>query len=100
MNQVSILTASIKLRETIGNSYWMELNKAAILKPIPTEWTSANKVQLQFGFALKVLGVNWSTTDDLVIAFMYLESLGLVESWTKSDNTKSIVVRRVIEQPV
>lgn len=87
--------ASIRLRPTIGNSQWMQRNQAIILKSIPSEWTPANNVQLRLGFALKTLGVNWVATNDLAIAFMYLERLGLVESWSKEDSAESLVVRRV-----
>jgi hypothetical protein len=95
MDRASIVTASIRLRPTIGNSKWMQANQAAILKSIPNEWTPPNNVQLRLGFTLKTLGVSWVTTDDLVIAFMYLERLGLVESWSREDNAESLVVRRV-----
>lgn len=87
--------ASIRLRPTIGNSKWMQANQAIILKSIPSEWTPPNDVQLRLGFTLKTLGVDWVATNDLVIAFMYLERLGLVESWSREDNAESLVVRRV-----
>lgn len=87
--------ASIRLRPTIGNSQWMQRNQAIILKSIPSEWTPVNNVQLRLGFTLKTLGVNWVATNDLAIAFMYLERLGLVESWSKEDSAESLVVRRV-----
>jgi hypothetical protein len=95
MKRADILMASIRLRPTIGNSKWMQANQAIILKSIPSEWTPPNGVQLRLGFTLKTLGVNWVTTNDLVIAFMYLERLGLAESWSREDNAESLVVRRV-----
>jgi hypothetical protein len=72
----------------------MQLNKEKVAAVFPTVWSSANKIQLPLGFAFKMLGVEWRETSDLVIAFMWLEKLGLVESQSSSDDPSSLVVRR------
>ena len=52
--------------------------------------------RLPLGFAFKVLGVEWKETSDLVIAFMWLEKLGLVESKSLPNDPESLVIRRRI----
>lgn len=88
--------ASLRLRPTIGDSQWMRLNKEKVAAVFPVEWSSANKIQLSLGFTFRVLGVNWRETSDLVVAFMWLEKLGIVESKSLSDTPDSLVVRRKI----
>lgn len=94
INKYDIIKASISLRATIGDSQWMQANQASILEPIPSSWVSADELGLPFGYRLKVLGVNWTTTKDLMITFMYLERLGLVEFCSNKDDAKSFVIRR------
>lgn len=94
LNSFQIQMASLRLRPTLGNSQWMQLNKEKVLAAFPVDWSSANKIQLPLGFAFKVLGVEWKETSDLVIAFMWLEKLGLVESKSLPDDPSSLLVRR------
>jgi hypothetical protein len=94
LNSLQIQMASLRLRPTLGNSQWMQLNKEKVLAVFPVDWSSANKIQLPLGFAFKVLGVEWKETSDLIIAFMWLEKLGLVESQSSSNDPSSLVVRR------
>ena len=96
LNSLQIQMASIRLRPTLGNSQWMQVNKEKVMAVFPTDWSSASKIQLQLGFAFKVLGVNWKETSDLVIAFMWLEKLGLVESKPLPDDPESLAIRRKI----
>lgn len=94
LNSLQIQMASIRLRPTLGNSEWMQLNKEKVAAVFPTVWSSANKIQLPLGLAFKVLGVEWKETSDLVVAVMWLERLGLVESQSSLDDPSSLVVRR------
>ena len=94
LNSLQILMASFRLRPTLGNSQWMQLNKEKVVAAFPVDWSSANKIQLPLGFAFKMLGVEWRETTDLVIAFMWLERLGLVESKSLPDDPSSLLVRR------
>lgn len=99
INKYDIIKASISLRATIGDSQWMQANQASILEPIPNNWVSADELGPLLGYRLTSLGVNWATTKDLVIAFMYLEHLGLVESWSKRDDARSLLIRRTTGWP-
>lgn len=94
LNYTQIQMASIRLRPTLGNSQWMQLNREKVVAAFPVDWSSANKIQLPMGFAFKMLGVGWKETSDLVVAFMWLEKLGLVESRSLPDDPSSLVVRR------
>lgn len=96
LNSLQIQMASIRLRPTLGDSQWMQINKEKVVAAFPTDWSSASKIQLPLGFAFKVLGVEWKETCDLVIAFMWLEKLGLVESKSLPNDPGSLVVRRKI----
>lgn len=96
LNSFQIHMASLRLRPTLGDSQWMRLNKEKVAAAFPVEWSSANKIQLSLGFTFSVLGVNWRETSDLVVAFMWLEKLGIVESKSLSDTPDSLVVRRKI----
>lgn len=99
INKYDIIKASISLRATIGDSQWMQANQASILEPIPSSWVSAGELELPLGCRLRSLGVNWTTTNDLVIAFMYLERLGLVESWSNRGDARSLLIRRTTGWP-
>lgn len=94
LNSLQIQMASLRLRPTLGNSQWMQINKEKVVAAFPVDWSSANKIQLPLGFAFKVLGVEWREATDLVIAFMWLEKLGLVESKSLPDDPSSLLVRR------
>lgn len=94
LNSLQIQMASLRLRPTLGNSQWMQLNKEKVVAAFPVDWSSASKIQLPLGFAFKVLGVEWKETSDLVIAFMWLEKLGLVESKSLPGDPSSLLVRR------
>lgn len=94
LNSLQIQMASVRLRPTLGNSQWMQINKEKVVAAFPVDWSSANKIQLPLGFAFKMLGVEWRETTDLVIAFMWLEKLGLVESKSLPDDPSSLLVRR------
>jgi len=91
------------LRSTIGNPQWFRSNYSELIKAIPREWTSVHNLILPFGFAIKILGVEWRQEAQVALAIMWLNHLGIAESRIDphgaKDNPMSLIVRRSLTPP-
>lgn len=68
------------LKYTIGNEKWFRENEAKLRGLFPTNFTPIDQTMLlRAGFALKLLGVNWRSVDELTKIFAYFAAIGVVE---------------------
>lgn len=69
----------MSLPNTLGNREWMRTHEDAIKKLLPQDWTHHdNTGVLKIGFGLKLLGVMWTSYEELVKCMVYFEKLGLL----------------------
>ena len=69
----------MSLKATLGNSTWLDDNRAAMLDLFPKTWTlMSNFNVLRFGFGLKLLGVDWRSYDELTNVLVFCERAGLL----------------------
>ena len=102
MNPINTVDTTC-LRSTIGNPQWFRSNYYEVVKAVPQNWTSVHNLILPFGFAIKVLGVDWREEAQVILALMWLNQLGISESRIDphgaKDNPMSLIVRRSPNPP-
>ncbi len=71
------------LVDTLGNAQWLRDNEQAIRKLLPETWTLITNVTqgdaMRIGFQLKVLGVDWRSTDEFGKVMLFLEKIGIMQ---------------------
>lgn len=74
-------TGLANLASTVGNADWMRQNASKIAALFPTEWTKVDqRFIMSVGLHIKVMGVVWTTEDQLTKLMMYFERVKLCES--------------------
>ena len=93
-SRAEVVRASLLLRPTIGSSIWMTLNSHRLLMFLPLNWRVLNReVLLRLGYQFTVIGIEWESIQQVEIALLYFQRLGLAEIWEDTSNGK-IMVRR------
>lgn len=82
----------------MGSTQWMQKNRAKMSLALPLSWASVNDNSfiLQFGFALKIAGVEWRDYADLIVVLLWLIKIGIAESFGlgNGSNDLPLMVRR------
>lgn len=64
---------------TLGNELWFNENKKALAAAFPETWTHIGNINfLQLGYKLKVLGIDWSSQEELAKVLAFLEQKGVI----------------------
>lgn len=93
-SRAEVVRASLLLRPTIGSSIWMTLNSRRLLMFLPLNWRVLNReALLRLGYQFTVIGIEWESIQQVEIALLYFQRLGLAEIWEDTSNGK-IMVRR------
>ena len=93
-SRAEVVRASLLLRPTIGSPIWMMLNSGRLLTFLPLNWRVLNReVLLRLGYQFTVIGIEWESIQQVEIALLYFQRLGLAEIWEDTSNGK-IMVRR------
>lgn len=93
-SRAEVVRASLLLRPTIGSSIWMTLNSRRLLMFLPLNWRVLNReVLLRLGYQFTVIGIEWESIQQVEIALLYFQRLGLAEIWEDTSNGR-IMVRR------
>lgn len=67
------------LQSTLGNEDWLRENETEIKSALPETWTHINNLNgLQFGFKLKLLGLDWRSEEEFGKVMFFLERIGLM----------------------
>jgi hypothetical protein len=73
------MTAQTRL-QYLKDETWVRNNEQKLRELLPPIWThEANVQMLQVGFSLKLIGVDWRSTSELVNVMAYLTSIGIFE---------------------
>lgn len=77
-----IKESAARIAPTMGDPEWLIRNKDYIIKALPKDWTSVSNAdfQLRFGFAIKILGVEWREPFDIILCLYWLNRVGFAES--------------------
>lgn len=78
----AIIQSAIRIKPTLGNPKWLFAHRNLIHDALPESWTPAtcSSLQVKFGFFLKVTGVEWRETADLILAMNWLVKVGIAEA--------------------
>ena len=69
------------LASTVGNPAWMSQHASAIQALFPTEWTKVDqRFIMSVGLHIKVMGVVWTTEDQLTKLMVYFERVKICET--------------------
>ena len=69
------------LRNTIGNEQWMRGRIHDLRELFPEQWTKADQSHvLRVGMQLKIMGVQWTTEDQLTKILVYFNRVKVCES--------------------
>lgn len=67
------------MRDTLGNKQWVKENEDKLKAMLPKTWTHMNNLNpLQLGWQLKLLGVDYRSTEELAKVLVYLEKIGIM----------------------
>lgn len=70
----------MNLSDTLYNPVWVADNQGSILSMLPENWTPVDEhAALKTGFALKLIGIDWRTSDDLGFVMATLQQLGFLQ---------------------
>lgn len=90
-----VVRASLLLRPTIGSPIWMMLNSGRLLEFLPLNWKALNReVLLRLAYQFTVVGIEWQSIQQVEIALLYFQRLGLAEIWEDSSSGRFMIRRK------
>lgn len=70
----------MSLIQTLGNKDWLIENEDKLSKLLPETWTHIENLNgLKIGFQLKLIGVEWRSTDEFGKVMVFLEKVGIMQ---------------------
>lgn len=74
------MTCSQGVRDTVGNEQWLRRHEPQIRAMLPDTWTHMENINiLQLAFRMKLLGIDWRSTDEFGQVMLFLEKLGMLQ---------------------
>ena len=68
------------MKNTLGNEEWLKQNREKILNILPETWTHVNNLNgLQLGYRLKLIGIDWRSTEEFSKVMIFLEKIGYLQ---------------------
>jgi len=69
------------LRSTLGNEAWMRANADKLREALPADWSPIDQnLMMRVGFAIKVAGVVWHSSEELARCLEFFRVTGLMET--------------------
>lgn len=73
-----------RLRSTLGSELWLRLHEKELREALPKEWTAlkagdGREVAMKAAWNLKLVGIDWRTTDEFGRIMVFLEKLGILQ---------------------
>lgn len=66
-------------KNTLGNLDWLKANEDKIKSILPNSWTHMREVRMfEIAVRLKLMGVDWTTPEDLVKILQFIEKIGFM----------------------
>jgi len=71
---------SVLLRNPLCNTEWLVANEKKIKAFLPDTWTHAENLnELQLGYKLKLLGIDWRSELEFGTIMLFLEKIGILQ---------------------